>query len=189
MWIDSFYVTFRKVLFDIQKSPKNCNLCDLDAGTFNTEEKFSSMNDALAPAISREGIHFIHNWNFLMNSIQYNQVFFDKLKIIQHYKIVWIFSKSLFSITYICVLAEKCKKTSNLIFYFIDTRSLVEENRKLRDLRMCKICIENDVSIAMLPCGHLFFCADCACAMRKCPKHTHFSCVNHIIHFLYHSHA
>uniref|UniRef100_A0A8W8JIX3 RING-type domain-containing protein n=3 Tax=Magallana gigas TaxID=29159 RepID=A0A8W8JIX3_MAGGI len=50
-----------------------------------------------------------------------------------------------------------------------DTRSLMEENRKLRDLRMCKICMEKDASIAMLPCGHLCCCADCAPAMRKCP--------------------
>ncbi|XP_048769072.2 baculoviral IAP repeat-containing protein 2-like isoform X2 [Ostrea edulis] len=52
---------------------------------------------------------------------------------------------------------------------FTDTRSLIEENRKLKDLRLCKICLENDASIAMLPCGHLCCCADCAPAMRKCP--------------------
>ncbi|XP_048769067.1 baculoviral IAP repeat-containing protein 3-like isoform X2 [Ostrea edulis] len=50
-----------------------------------------------------------------------------------------------------------------------DTASLIEENRKLKDLRLCKICLENDASIAMLPCGHLCCCADCAPAMRKCP--------------------
>ncbi|XP_052710748.1 baculoviral IAP repeat-containing protein 7-like [Crassostrea angulata] len=50
-----------------------------------------------------------------------------------------------------------------------DTRSLIEENRQLKDLRMCKICMEKDASIAMLPCGHLCCCTDCAPAMRKCP--------------------
>nr|XP_022288103.1 baculoviral IAP repeat-containing protein 3-like isoform X2 [Crassostrea virginica]XP_022288104.1 baculoviral IAP repeat-containing protein 3-like isoform X2 [Crassostrea virginica] len=50
-----------------------------------------------------------------------------------------------------------------------DTRSLLEENRQLRELRMCKICMENEASIAMLPCGHLCCCTDCAPAMRKCP--------------------
>lgn len=49
------------------------------------------------------------------------------------------------------------------------TRSLIEENRQLKDLRMCKICMEKDASIAMLPCGHLCCCTDCAPAMRKCP--------------------
>ncbi|XP_061192111.1 baculoviral IAP repeat-containing protein 2-like [Saccostrea echinata] len=52
---------------------------------------------------------------------------------------------------------------------FSDTKSLIEENRKLKDLRLCKICLENDASIAMLPCGHLCCCPDCAPAMRKCP--------------------
>ncbi|XP_065927049.1 baculoviral IAP repeat-containing protein 2 isoform X1 [Magallana gigas] len=84
-----------------EKTQKNQ---DKDAATSNTEEKFDSLNDALAPAMSLE-----------------------------------------------------------------DTRSLMEENRKLRDLRMCKICMEKDASIAMLPCGHLCCCADCAPAMRKCP--------------------
>uniref|UniRef100_A0A8W8JHB2 Uncharacterized protein n=1 Tax=Magallana gigas TaxID=29159 RepID=A0A8W8JHB2_MAGGI len=84
-----------------EKTPNNQ---DKDAATSNTEGKFNSMNNALAPAMSLE-----------------------------------------------------------------DTRSLMEENRKLRDLRMCKICIQNDASIAMLPCGHL-----CARALRKCPIHTHF---------------
>ncbi|XP_061192091.1 baculoviral IAP repeat-containing protein 3-like [Saccostrea echinata] len=50
-----------------------------------------------------------------------------------------------------------------------DTKSLIEENRRLRDLRICKICLENEASIAMLPCGHLCCCPDCAPAMRKCP--------------------
>ncbi|XP_062601932.1 baculoviral IAP repeat-containing protein 3-like isoform X1 [Saccostrea cucullata] len=50
-----------------------------------------------------------------------------------------------------------------------DTKSLIEENRKLKDLRVCKICLENEASIAMLPCGHLCCCPDCAPAMRKCP--------------------
>ncbi|XP_062596232.1 E3 ubiquitin-protein ligase XIAP-like isoform X2 [Saccostrea cucullata] len=50
-----------------------------------------------------------------------------------------------------------------------DTRSLIEENKRLKDLRLCKICLENEASIAMLPCGHLCCCPDCAPAMRKCP--------------------
>ncbi|XP_061185834.1 putative inhibitor of apoptosis [Saccostrea echinata] len=49
------------------------------------------------------------------------------------------------------------------------TQSLIEEYRELRNLRVCKICRENDASIAMLPCGHLCCCPDCAPAMRNCP--------------------
>ncbi|XP_062600081.1 baculoviral IAP repeat-containing protein 3-like [Saccostrea cucullata] len=50
-----------------------------------------------------------------------------------------------------------------------DRQSLIEEYRELRNLRVCKICLENDASIAMLPCGHLCCCTDCAPAMRNCP--------------------
>ncbi|XP_063408068.1 baculoviral IAP repeat-containing protein 3-like [Mytilus trossulus] len=50
-----------------------------------------------------------------------------------------------------------------------DAELLVEENRQLRDQRLCKICLELEASIAFLPCGHLVCCSDCAPAMRKCP--------------------
>ena len=58
--------------------------------------------------------------------------------------------------------------TLSLIFSD-NTQSLLEENRQLKDLMICKICMENEASIAMLPCGHLCCCTDCAPAMRKCP--------------------
>nr|XP_022293847.1 baculoviral IAP repeat-containing protein 7-A-like [Crassostrea virginica]XP_022293848.1 baculoviral IAP repeat-containing protein 7-A-like [Crassostrea virginica] len=50
-----------------------------------------------------------------------------------------------------------------------ETQSLIDENRRLRDQRLCRICMEEDVSIAFLPCGHLCCCVHCAPAMRKCP--------------------
>lgn len=54
-------MTYRKVL-------KFCNFCVLDAATSNTEEKFDSLNDALAPAMSLEGMYLIHNWYLLMKT-------------------------------------------------------------------------------------------------------------------------
>ncbi|XP_061171199.1 uncharacterized protein LOC133180743 isoform X2 [Saccostrea echinata] len=50
-----------------------------------------------------------------------------------------------------------------------DLESLQRENTSLKDQIICKICMEKNVSIAFLPCGHLACCADCAPAMRKCP--------------------
>uniref|UniRef100_A0A8W8JLJ2 RING-type domain-containing protein n=1 Tax=Magallana gigas TaxID=29159 RepID=A0A8W8JLJ2_MAGGI len=47
--------------------------------------------------------------------------------------------------------------------------SLKQENTSLKDQILCKICMEKNVSIAFLPCGHLACCEDCAPAMRKCP--------------------
>lgn len=50
-----------------------------------------------------------------------------------------------------------------------ETQILLDENRRLREQRLCKICMEEDITIAFLPCGHLCCCAHCAPAMRKCP--------------------
>ncbi|XP_052097148.1 baculoviral IAP repeat-containing protein 7-like isoform X9 [Mytilus californianus] len=52
---------------------------------------------------------------------------------------------------------------------FDDTENLTEENRQLRDQRLCKVCLDLEASIDFLPCGHIVCCIDCAPAMRKCP--------------------
>lgn len=115
--------------------------------------------------------------------------FFFKIKA----KIVGIVLKALL-LWLIFVFRHKIQKQIKFnkfqpYFVFIDTQSLMKGNRKLRDLKICKICMENDAFITILPCGHLCCCSNCAPAMRKCPIYTHFSCVNHIIHFLYYSHV
>ncbi|XP_041354958.1 uncharacterized protein LOC121372607 [Gigantopelta aegis] len=33
----------------------------------------------------------------------------------------------------------------------------------------CKVCLENNVNVVFLPCGHLCCCVDCAARLRKCP--------------------
>ncbi|KAK9754676.1 Inhibitor of Apoptosis domain [Popillia japonica] len=40
--------------------------------------------------------------------------------------------------------------------------SLEEENRMLKEARMCKICMDAEVGIVFLPCGHLTTCITCA---------------------------
>ncbi|XP_067674541.1 baculoviral IAP repeat-containing protein 7-B-like [Haliotis asinina] len=47
--------------------------------------------------------------------------------------------------------------------------SLLEENERLKQQTMCKICLDKEVSIVFLPCGHLVCCVECAPALRKCP--------------------
>ena len=53
--------------------------------------------------------------------------------------------------------------------YLTDTKSLKEENKQLKQMQVCKICMDKYVSITFLPCGHLVCCEDCAKNMRKCP--------------------
>jgi hypothetical protein len=48
-------------------------------------------------------------------------------------------------------------------------RSLMEENRQLKEAKTCKICMDEEVNIVFLPCGHLACCNSCAPALRNCP--------------------
>ncbi|XP_038213958.1 baculoviral IAP repeat-containing protein 7-B [Zerene cesonia] len=47
--------------------------------------------------------------------------------------------------------------------------SLEEENRQLKEARLCKVCMDNEVSMVFLPCGHLVSCAECSAALAACP--------------------
>jgi len=46
-----------------------------------------------------------------------------------------------------------------LHFIFTDIESRLDENRQLRDQRLCKDCLDLDTSIAFLPCGHIVCCS------------------------------
>ncbi|XP_077191939.1 baculoviral IAP repeat-containing protein 7 isoform X4 [Paroedura picta] len=51
-----------------------------------------------------------------------------------------------------------------------ESASNVEDQlRRLREERMCKVCMDKDVSIVLIPCGHLVVCAECAPNLRRCP--------------------
>ena len=46
--------------------------------------------------------------------------------------------------------------------------SLLEENRKLKDRQLCKICMGAECNITFLPCGHFCSCVNCACKLEFC---------------------
>ncbi|CAG5122108.1 unnamed protein product [Candidula unifasciata] len=46
---------------------------------------------------------------------------------------------------------------------------LKEENSQLRQQTVCKICMDKEVAVVFLPCGHFVSCTDCAAAMKDCP--------------------
>lgn len=50
-----------------------------------------------------------------------------------------------------------------------DIMSLREENRKLKEARLCKICMDNELAIVFLPCGHLATCDNCIPTLTTCP--------------------
>ncbi|XP_017784576.1 PREDICTED: baculoviral IAP repeat-containing protein 7-B-like [Nicrophorus vespilloides] len=47
--------------------------------------------------------------------------------------------------------------------------SLEEENRLLKEARLCKICMDCEVGIVFLPCAHLATCINCAPNLGDCP--------------------
>ncbi|XP_051889322.1 baculoviral IAP repeat-containing protein 7-like [Pristis pectinata] len=47
--------------------------------------------------------------------------------------------------------------------------SAEEQLRQLKSERTCKVCMDKDVCIVFLPCGHLVVCGDCAPNLRRCP--------------------
>ncbi|CAG7825275.1 unnamed protein product [Allacma fusca] len=51
---------------------------------------------------------------------------------------------------------------------FSKEKDLEEEVRKLREARQCKICMDNEVAVVFLPCGHLVSCTACATAFTNC---------------------
>ncbi|NXF32018.1 BIR7B protein, partial [Nyctibius bracteatus] len=59
------------------------------------------------------------------------------------------------------------------LFFFFgkdETQMSTEEQlRRLQEERMCKVCMDRDVSVVFVPCGHLVACGECALNLRLCP--------------------
>ncbi|KAM6124821.1 E3 ubiquitin-protein ligase XIAP isoform 1-T1 [Phoenicopterus ruber ruber] len=47
--------------------------------------------------------------------------------------------------------------------------STEEKLRRLQEEKLCKICMAKDISVVLIPCGHLVACKECAEALNKCP--------------------
>jgi len=44
----------------------------------------------------------------------------------------------------------------------------LEENRRLREARTCKVCMDREANTVFLPCGHLVCCDTCSPSLRNC---------------------
>lgn len=47
--------------------------------------------------------------------------------------------------------------------------TLKEQITQLRNQTVCKICLDNEVSMIYLPCGHFVTCSECSSALETCP--------------------
>lgn len=63
--------------------------------------------------------------------------------------------------------------TFGLFFFFFgedeSQLSTEEQLRRLQEERTCKVCMDKDVSVVFVPCGHLVACEECALNLRLCP--------------------
>ncbi|NXV75579.1 BIR7B protein, partial [Atlantisia rogersi] len=47
--------------------------------------------------------------------------------------------------------------------------STEQQLRRLQEEKMCKVCMDRDVSVVFVPCGHLVACGECAINLKLCP--------------------
>ena len=50
-----------------------------------------------------------------------------------------------------------------------DSDNLRDENERLKNERLCAVCLINDKNMLFLPCAHLASCLDCSFNMQNCP--------------------
>lgn len=58
---------------------------------------------------------------------------------------------------------------TKLWILFLPGDDPLEKLRKLQREKLCKICMDKDVSIVFIPCGHLVSCKECSVMLTKCP--------------------
>ncbi|XP_050525786.1 putative inhibitor of apoptosis isoform X2 [Daktulosphaira vitifoliae] len=69
-------------------------------------------------------------------------------------------------------IEEKEEENFNTINYQnanLSHSNLEEENRRLKEARLCKICLDQELGVVMLPCAHLVACITCASSLPDCP--------------------
>ena len=61
--------------------------------------------------------------------------------------------------------------TMNLLvkIFEIEDEQVVQENRRSDTAPACKICMDGDITMVLLPCQHLLCCVRCAEQLKKCP--------------------
>ncbi|XP_077525639.1 death-associated inhibitor of apoptosis 2-like [Haemaphysalis longicornis] len=50
----------------------------------------------------------------------------------------------------------------------LEPSDLAEENLRLKEQWLCKVCLDAEVGVLFLPCGHLVACPACASALTSC---------------------
>ncbi|XP_026872277.2 E3 ubiquitin-protein ligase XIAP [Electrophorus electricus] len=51
----------------------------------------------------------------------------------------------------------------------VQTEDPLKKLEKLQREKLCKVCMDNDISVVFIPCGHLVTCKKCSDSLSKCP--------------------
>lgn len=51
----------------------------------------------------------------------------------------------------------------------LNVKEVIDENRRIKEEKLCKICMDEEISVVFLPCGHLACCPKCSVPLDKCP--------------------
>lgn len=51
----------------------------------------------------------------------------------------------------------------------MSTEEILEENRALKEDRLCKICLDSNKEVIFIPCGHYLACLNCGLNFQTCP--------------------
>jgi hypothetical protein len=58
--------------------------------------------------------------------------------------------------------------SSDIVLEDVAVSELVEENTRLKEQKTCKVCMDAEVGVVFLPCGHLVVCVNCAPSLKNC---------------------
>ena len=56
--------------------------------------------------------------------------------------------------------------SSDVVLEDVDNEVLIDENTRLKEQKTCKVCMDAEVGVVFLPCGHLVVCVDCAPSLK-----------------------
>ncbi|KAK7478917.1 hypothetical protein BaRGS_00029898 [Batillaria attramentaria] len=71
-----------------------------------------------------------------------------------------------------CCAGEMAKRSASWYvgqIMMADQRQRLQADAEIRQRLVCKICLDKEVCIVFLPCGHLVCCAECSPVMGQCP--------------------
>ncbi|XP_016366604.1 E3 ubiquitin-protein ligase XIAP-like, partial [Sinocyclocheilus rhinocerous] len=55
------------------------------------------------------------------------------------------------------------------VSYIFSTEDPMTKLEKLQREKLCKVCMDSDINIVFIPCGHLVTCQKCSEPLNKCP--------------------